>query len=166
MCTQAPFSWILLFPNVSRKLFLTSFTALELRSLGVKDWRQCLSTWIVNTETIELPFERSLFSPKAKKKKSLSMKPLLLWGLGSLRNQSRGSHSGNWLLVPFISTWKHCLHLFIPKAELVLQASGEDSTCFIFQDSFRFPFENVFQALYLWRAGLGRKAYQEPLEIS
>lgn len=112
------------FVSVSRKLFFTSFTALEPMSIGVKDRRQCLHTWDCKYRNIWAALWMQLIFLKAKRNHSLSEASAALETSLSLWNQSSQSHFENWLLVSFISTWKHFLYLFIPKADLVLQASG------------------------------------------
>lgn len=76
-----PFSDIVLFANESRKLSLTLFTGLELMSIGVKGWRQCLYTWDCQYRNNWTVLWMKFSFLKAKREVTLSLKPHLVWRL-------------------------------------------------------------------------------------
>lgn len=135
-CTQAPSPQMVLFSNVSRKLFSTFFTALELMSIGVKGWRQCLHTWDCKYRNNWSALWMKLSFLKAKREVPLFLKPQLLWGVALIHPEMN-------LAQVILKTGYQFLHFhmkahfLIQKADLVPQASSQDSICFTFQDGLK-----------------------------
>lgn len=74
------------------------FTALQLMSVGVKGWRQCLPTW-------DCKYRNNWAAVWMRFSFLNSKREVALWNLSrfvmkSQRSESRGSHFGSWLSVP------------------------------------------------------------------